>query len=770
MDTRTIRHLFAAAAAFASVLLPGYSISSVSGGAEAAIRTDEVASLQAVSQAAEHAHDLAIVSIKAPRKVTLSSKKPTVVKTVKLAVQNRSPYTETIPDQNTLTDLVSLTVVAQSAESGCSTPVAVLHAGKPQPVFPVTLKPNKTLKIVFDVTFTCAVDPLKGAGHEDFQYIAQVDASALDGQEDMYPDSDVCPRAPVPVVDGSPEDKGCGGKLPGKILGGPVLSDVVVKEGADGGTGGIPYTGNANPASITATNASALIANVIGGANTTESLPGVVQPQAVRESANGDPVITETGRLLSYVRAAAKIEPEAAGQKVYAAASIPIDETMPCDSGSMTLSGSLNKKNGQGTLAVIFDACTTDGETANGAGTLRIDAMDLNYLEITDGLFSFPLLTITSTAVDVSMSFDARIELNIDANLERFTLNMVTRDNRTGDMLKFENLIDEDVYYPYVLSPTSYTQTLKGRVYDSTHGYVDVLTPVISPLGYSSMEQMYPDSGVLVLTGVPGNLRLVAESATHVAISLDSDGDQVFETGVTLLWNEIGEPIADDIGDNDGDGMHNSWETTYGLNPDDPNDALLDSDEDGVSNHQEYLDRTHPTSFLDQSFVPSDSAAYQANIIYRPLDSDYVNQAQTFTVGITGQLTDVQVLINGFSQTADLVVDVRPTVNGVPVSDDSAILGEVAIPASEIPGFPFTFVNFDFYSRNIHVTSGDELAVVMRIDKSSQGGDYGWRGDTGDKYSSGVAYTRGSTYDWFAPTSDSLTVDYGFKTFVRADP
>ena len=177
MDTGTIRRLFAVAAAFASVLLPVYSISSVTAGDEAAIRVEQVAPLQAVSQAAEHAHDLAIVSIKAPRKVTLSSKKPTVVKTVKLAIQNRSPYIEIIPDQSTLTDLVSLTMVAQSAESGCLTPVAVLHAGKPQPVFPVTLGPNKTLKIVFDVAFTCAVDPLKGSGHEDFQYIAQVDAN-----------------------------------------------------------------------------------------------------------------------------------------------------------------------------------------------------------------------------------------------------------------------------------------------------------------------------------------------------------------------------------------------------------------------------------------------------------------------------------------------------------------------------------------------------------------------------------------------------------------
>jgi hypothetical protein len=425
MNTSKLRHLFTAAVAFASLFLTVFGYSSVYAGEQVVAVGDVGSYSQAVRQQADHTHDLAIVSIKAPKKVTLSSKKPTVVTTVRVAIQNRSPYIETIPDQNTLTDMVSLTVVAQNAGSSCSTPVAVLHAGKPQPAFPVTLKPNKKLNIVFDVTFTCAVDPLKGSGHEDFQYIAQVDASALDGQQDIYPDSDVCPRAPVPVVAGSPKDKGCGGKLPGKILGGPVLSDVVVKAGNDGGTAGITYTGNTNPAS------------------------------------NKDPVITEIGRLLSYIRAAAKVEP-AAGQKVYAAASIPVEETMPCDSGSMTLSGSLNKKNGQGTLAVTFDACATDGETANGAGTLRIDAMDLNYVEITDGLFSFPLLTITSAAVDVSMSFDARMELNIDANMERFTLNMVTRDNRTGDMLNFDNLIDEDVYSPYVLNPTSYTQTPAG--------------------------------------------------------------------------------------------------------------------------------------------------------------------------------------------------------------------------------------------------------------------------------------------------------------------
>lgn len=534
----------------------------------------------------------------------------------------------------------------------------------------------------------------------------------------------------------------------------------------DGGTAGITYTGNTNPASITTTNASILIDNLIGGSDVTESVPGV-QPQAVREPAGWDGVVSALDTQFLRTRGSA-VTGSAAGDLEYRAAAVPIEETLPCDSGSMILSGSLDDQTGTGTVTVTFDACTTDGETSNGTGTLRIDAMDLFYFEITDGLFSFPLLTITSAESDVSMSFDMRMEVIIDKNLERFTGNLVGRDNLMGDMLKYEDFVEENEYFPFVLSPTSYTQIMRGRSYDSTHGYVDVVTPAVSPLGYSSIEQIYPDTGVLVLTGAGSNLRLVTESATHVAIALDSDGDGVHETVVTLLWDEIGEPIAADIGDNDGDSMHNSWETTYGLNPNDSTDALLDSDGDGVSNYQEYLDRTHPTAVLDQSFVPSSAASYQGNIVYRPLDPDYVDQAQTFTVGITGQLTNIEVLIEGSNQTADLLIDVRPTINSIPVSDDSAILGEVAKPGSEIPGFPHTFINADFSSQNIQVTLGSELAIVLKIDRSSQGGDYGWRGETGDLYPSGVAYTRASALDWLAPMSDDLTVDYGFKTFVRA--
>ncbi len=47
--------------------------------------------------------------------------------------------------------------------------------------------------------------------------------------------------------------------------------------------------------------------------------------------------------------------------------------------------------------------------------------------------------------------------------------------------------------------------------------------------------------------------------------------------------------------DNDGDGLPNSWERQYGLDPEDPSDKMGDLDGDGLSNYDEYLAGTNPT-------------------------------------------------------------------------------------------------------------------------------------------------------------------------------
>lgn len=54
--------------------------------------------------------------------------------------------------------------------------------------------------------------------------------------------------------------------------------------------------------------------------------------------------------------------------------------------------------------------------------------------------------------------------------------------------------------------------------------------------------------------------------------------------------------VANETGfiDSDNDGMPDVWENAFGLNPNDPGDALLDADGDGMNNLQEYLAGTDP--------------------------------------------------------------------------------------------------------------------------------------------------------------------------------
>jgi hypothetical protein len=47
--------------------------------------------------------------------------------------------------------------------------------------------------------------------------------------------------------------------------------------------------------------------------------------------------------------------------------------------------------------------------------------------------------------------------------------------------------------------------------------------------------------------------------------------------------------------DSDSDGMQNSWETLYGLNPNNAADAALDKDGDGESNLDEFRAGTNPS-------------------------------------------------------------------------------------------------------------------------------------------------------------------------------
>ena len=56
----------------------------------------------------------------------------------------------------------------------------------------------------------------------------------------------------------------------------------------------------------------------------------------------------------------------------------------------------------------------------------------------------------------------------------------------------------------------------------------------------------------------------------------------------------------DDVpADTDHDGMPDDWEKKYELNPQDASDNSIDSDKDGYTNVEEYLNRTNPREKID---------------------------------------------------------------------------------------------------------------------------------------------------------------------------
>jgi hypothetical protein len=160
------------------------------------------------------------------------------------------------------------------------------------------------------------------------------------------------------------------------------------------------------------------------------------------------------------------------------------------------------------------------------------------------------------------------------------------------------------------------------------------------------------------------------------------------------------------------------------------------------------LDQQHDFAATDEGTVRSD-----------------IDRAQTFTVGVTGTLSrvDLRVRRPDASTTAPLLLDIRSTSAGGPVEPNAPVLASVSIPASTIPivslaSTPFT--SFDLSAANLQVAAGDILAVVLR-----SANPYEWAISNSGGYSAGSEFVRSpvTSHQWDLGALDD---DFAFRTFV----
>lgn len=144
--------------------------------------------------------------------------------------------------------------------------------------------------------------------------------------------------------------------------------------------------------------------------------------------------------------------------------------------------------------------------------------------------------------------------------------------------------------------------------------------------------------------------------------------------------------------------------------------------------------------------------------------SDKYSQAQTFTCGIEGVLSRVDVKIEkGSATTADLVMSLWSTSGaGAPLNR----LATISKPAADIAYSGFgTIVSFDTFS--LPVTPGEILGI--RLDSTASNASpydqrYDWFFEKSGEYSGGRMFVYGNI------AVDQAAGDYYFQTYVTPVP
>ncbi len=207
------------------------------------------------------------------------------------------------------------------------------------------------------------------------------------------------------------------------------------------------------------------------------------------------------------------------------------DRTLPCDRGQIVISGYASS-DGSGQFNISYEQCTIADIAISGAATLDIQNSD----GVSSGTYEFDRLTITEQTRTVDLSGTIKVDDSWDG-IETTTENVVILDRTTNKMSKTVDLVvtarvdDADTEY--------LRQTINGTIYFSDLGKINIATT--SEFSFPIANPTIPTAGALTITGTDNAVLIVtAMSAGNVLLSLDENGDGIYDKYAEKPWDSIG--------------------------------------------------------------------------------------------------------------------------------------------------------------------------------------------------------------------------------------
>lgn len=256
--------------------------------------------------------------------------------------------------------------------------------------------------------------------------------------------------------------------------------------GGGGGSSSLTYDGVSTQATITADNASDLAAMAFYGSELNDMLPAVSSVQGdVVPAASSPNLVWDLSQMILDLP-----ERIASSSSVNVSTALDLSEGGPeCSvSGSVSQTFSMDPSSGDITAKLKFSSCNDgEGYIANGTMSMIMDA------QLTSLLVDLDYFSMEFLAENEKITIDGVINVSLLAASDTLTMNLIARDDTSGEMLKLVN------YEVVIMDMGSYEEmTVSGEVYRSDVGFVVLTTEVPIEVNYSTGE---PVAGVYLIKG-----------------------------------------------------------------------------------------------------------------------------------------------------------------------------------------------------------------------------------------------------------------------------